>query len=117
MRDVHRKALDAATRFKRAAILLHYHAENAPNESARWLMGYEAEALLASVLSEAELLVDVLNEEDSAEDEVQRHARALYEMLKARSLARKLELIEGRTPEEAEAFLAKAQELRSRGPE
>jgi hypothetical protein len=110
--DVRRRALDAATRFGTAVVLLRHQAEHARNESERWLAGYEAEALLWKVLSDARLLVDVLNDEDSSDDEVQRQARALYEALRARRLARKLEQVEGRTPEEAAAFKEKARELR-----
>lgn len=110
--DVRRRALDSATRFGRAVALLRAQAEHAPNESERWLAGYEADALLWKVLGDARDLIDVLNDDSDAE-EATLQARALYEALRARRLARKLENITGRTPEEAEAFRAKARELRA----
>lgn len=108
--DMRRRALDAATRFRRAVTLLRYNAVNARNESERWLAGYEAETLLSKMLWEARDLVDVLN--DDASDEAERYARAVCEALRARRLVLKLENVSGRTLEEAELFKRKAKELR-----
>lgn len=109
--DFNRRSQDAATRFSRATSLLTYAADNSPNDAERWLAGYAAENLLWKVLWDARALIDVLND-DSDAHEIQLHVRALHEMLRARRLASKLENVEGRTPDEAKAFLAKAQELR-----
>lgn len=103
-----RRAHDAATRFSRAVGLLRAQAEL---ERERWLAGYEAETLLWKVLGDARDLVPVLND-DSDAAEAERAARALFEALKARRLALRLENVTGRTPEEAEMFRAKAEELR-----
>lgn len=60
------------------------------------------------------MLVDALNDDADAFGDVERDARALYESLRARRIAAKLANVEGRTPEEAAAFLAKAEELSPR---
>lgn len=109
--DFNRRAQDAATRFARTVGILRYAAENPPNDAERWLAGYAAETLLWKVLTDAISLVHVLND-DSDAGEIQLHARALHEALRARRLAAKMENVTGRTPEEAEAFLTKARELR-----
>jgi hypothetical protein len=92
--------------------MVRSRADNPANESERWLAGYEAEAMLERVLWEAETLVGALNDDTEAEDAL-RHARTLYEALKARRLAGKLANVEGRTPEEAETFRAKARALKA----
>lgn len=105
------RAKDAATRFDRAVASLRYEASEAkPDGERRWLVGYEAGHLLRSVLSNSELLVDLLNADGG--DEAEAAAKAVYETLRARRIAAKLEAVEGRTPEEAELFRAKARELR-----
>ena len=105
-----KRAADAATRIERAVAVLRHEAESATNDSARWLVGYDAATLLWRVLLDLRSLVDLLSDEVGFDSEPQ--ARALYETLRARRLAAKLEQVEGRTPEEAAAFLAKASELR-----
>ena len=110
-RDTRRRALDAATRFGRVAARLRAEARDAPYESVRSLAGYEAEALLESVLWDAEDLVAALGEDQDGED-VERRARALVAALRSRRLARALEQTSGRTEEEATSFLAMARRLR-----
>lgn len=106
-----RRAKDAATRVDRAVSFLRYEASEARHGSERrWLIGYEAENLLWNVLRDAHSLVDLLN--DDRGDAAEQAAKSVYEALRARRLAAKLDAAEGRTPEETEAFQAKARELR-----
>lgn len=111
LRDALRRAKDAATRVDRAATFLRHEASEAtPNSERRWLIGYEAENLLWNVLRDAHSLVDLLNDDQG--DGAEAAAKTVYEALRARRLAAKLDDVEGRTPEEAAAFQAKARELR-----
>lgn len=107
---IERRARDAATRFYGAVESLRYGHSETGNPERRWLYGYLAAELLRKVLSDAESLVGLLN--DDAGDEAERAARAVHDALRARRLAAKLANVEGRTPEEAAAFLAKADALR-----
>lgn len=107
-----RRAHDAATRLNHAVLFLMFEArKGSPNSERRWLVGYEAETLLSKALSDAEALVPLLNAD--AGDEAEHTAKRLYDALRARRLAAKLDQVEGRTPEEAEAFKAKARKLRA----
>lgn len=106
-----RRVKDATTRFNRAVLYLAHEADQgSPASERRWLVGYEANAMLWKTLADARMLVGLLN--DDVDGEAEYAAKALYDLLKARRVAAKLENVEGRTPEEAEAFLAKARELR-----
>lgn len=106
-----RRAHDATTRFNRAVLYLAYEAGEARDGSERrWLVGYEANTMLWKALADARMLAGLLN--DDAGDDAEHAAKVLYETLRARRLAAKLENVEGRTPEEAEAFRAKAREIR-----
>lgn len=106
-----RRAKDATTRFNAAVLFLAHNADMArPNSERRWVVGYEANTLLCKVLGDAQMLITLLN--DDAGDDAEEAAKTLYGALRARRIAAKLDNVEGRTPEEAEAFLAKAKELR-----
>jgi len=107
-----RRARDARTRFARVAMSFSSEAKHPANESIRWLLGDAANDLLWLVLSDAEMLVDVLN--DDAAEKSERYARDLYLALRARRLAAQLAEVEGRTPEEAQAFRDKSRELRGK---
>jgi hypothetical protein len=96
---------------KTVALLRAAH-EEARADEARWVVGYHAGQLLYAVVSEAESLLPLLNDEDL--DEALRRVGVFADALRDRELALKLENVAGRTPEEAEAFLAKAAELRAR---
>ena len=106
-----RRAKDASTRFNRAVLFLAHEADmGQPHSERRWLIGYEANTLLWKTLADARMLVGLLN--DDVDDEAEHAAKTLYEALRARRLAAKLEQVEGRTDAEAETFQAKARELR-----
>lgn len=107
-----RRAKDAGTRFNRAVLFLMYEADKGtPRGERPWLIGYHSGLLLEQVMGDAKSLVPLLNKE-SVED-CERVAKTVYEALRARRLASKLEQVEGRTPEEAAAFQEKARRLRS----
>jgi hypothetical protein len=109
-----RRTQDAATRFVRAANLLRHQAESAPNDDARWLAGAEAGDLLWRVLFEADILVPILNhdETDNGED-LERFAKRLHAALRNHRLAASMDNVTGRTAEEAETFRNRAQQLRN----
>lgn len=101
----------AQTWFEKVALRLSAHGEQARTADERWLVGYEATRLLESVLGDAQFLVCLLDD-DQIED-VERKAKSLAALLRARRLAGKLENVEGRTPEEAATFTAAAARLRA----
>jgi hypothetical protein len=107
-----RRRRDASTRFKRCVEILRWMKVRADVKQHRWLIGYEAEQLLADVLSYADELVYLLNTEDSSGYDIERDARELAARLRNRRLALHLENVTGRTAEEAAAFRLKAAELR-----
>lgn len=96
---------------KSVALLLRQH-EDASNDGERWLVGYEAEAIMNTALFELDSLVPLLNL-DQIED-VERYARSLATRIRDHRVAAQLENVVGRSPGEAETFLAKAAELRER---
>lgn len=112
-----RRVRDAATRFRTAAWILK--AGEPVNDAEKWLLGNQAGWLLDRALQDCQLLVPVLN--DGSEDEVfaleglEREVDNLYLALRKRRRARLLDDTRGRTAEEAEAFAAKARELRGGG--
>lgn len=107
-----RRAKDAGTRFQHAVQFLMYEArQGSPHSERRWLVGYHSGLLLEQVMGDAECLIPLVNEEQV--EDCERVARTVYEALRARRLASKLEQVEGRTPEEAAAFQEKARRLRS----
>lgn len=108
--SLHRRVNDAATRYTRTVSLLLHARHKATSSEIEWLVGYEAETLLRKVLYDADSLVGLLN--DDAGEDIERHAEMIFKTLRARRIAAKLEQVEGRMPEEAEAFQAKARELR-----
>lgn len=101
----------AVTWVRKTTALLAAQGRAASSTTERWLVGYEASQLLEAVLSEAETLAGLLVEEHHAED-AERRARDLAALLRRSRLAGKLSNVEGRTPEEASAFLEKAEALR-----
>lgn len=103
-------AAQARTRVKRAAQWL-LHAETSGTE-LQWLVGYEAGQLLTAAVESADAVAELLNADDV--EEARDLAWQLYDRLRARVLAEKLSNVEGRTDEEAAAFLARADELRAR---
>lgn len=110
-----RRAIDARTRFQRAASGLHHlsQQDDLP-EYARFSVHYEAEQLLWSVLFNAELVVAALSDEADFDD-LEKLARDVQAAHRRRRLAVALAQTEGRTPEEAVAFRAKAKELSDAG--
>jgi hypothetical protein len=113
MSDGQRRARDARSRFQRAVYTLQDEAEKGV-----FGIGWEAEHLLNGVLGEAPLLARLLDEGDELDEwripDLLAQVEELKKALRDRALALKLEQVNGRTPEEAEAFQAKAQELRRR---
>lgn len=87
-----------------------------PTEYADEVAAYDAAALIRALLNMVELLVPLLDESDHEEYSdyamIEKELRALSSDLKKRRLAEKLGNVEGRTPEEAAAFAAKAQSLK-----
>jgi len=75
-----------------------------------WLRGYEAERLLWTMLFESESLVGLLHD-DAELGDLRKFTDDLARALRHRQLGLKMANTEGRTPEEAEAFLSKAQEF------
>jgi hypothetical protein len=110
---MHRWRVTTATWFKKSSALLQRMSQGVANDEARWLVGYETEQMLTAILSEAEVLVPLLVEEDLVVP-VEVEARKLAEALRRHRVAMKLEQTQGRTPEEAEAFRRKAADLRTR---
>lgn len=106
-----RRARDSATRLGRAVATVKHEYQHARIPEHEWLAGYVAENLLSAILMNAEDLTDVLNEEDSLEEDLERLARVVYTKLRARRLARLLGHTEGRTAAEAAEFLRKRNEL------
>lgn len=110
------RAQDVVTRLRRTVHRLVSDAENARIDEQRWLAGYEAQQLLWYALDDLGDLVALLDhlddEEDYYTDEIEQRARALADRMRARRIARKLERVQGRTPEEAEMYLERAAELR-----
>jgi hypothetical protein len=102
------------TRVRRAASKLIWAKVNSrPTEhEMRWLLGYEAARLSQEMLDAAGEMAALVTDEDQIED-LRRGVRDLGQALRRSALASKLEETEGRTPEEREAFLAKAATLRS----
>lgn len=105
-----RRARDAATRFERAVNALQALSEH-DGERARWLAGYCARELLTKTLFVADTLVGLIPDDLDISD-ARRYADALRQAMRSRELAAKLANVNGRTPAEAEAFLAKAEALR-----
>lgn len=99
----------AQTWVAKASAELVSHVDE-PDENVRRVVGYEAESLLAALLYESDALVRLLDPEDV--ETIERSAKALAASCRARRLAGKLGQVEGRTPDEASAFLAAAGRLR-----
>jgi hypothetical protein len=95
---------------KAAAVLVASGAGS--RDERRWLVGYESERLLTGALSELGALVPLL--QDDQVEEAERLARSLASLLRDHRLSFALAHNAGRTPEEAEAFRAKAEQLRER---
>ena len=97
-------AKDAGTRFNHAVLfLMCEHGKGTAGRERRWLIGYPSGRLLDAVGRRC-CQPPPLNEERRVED-CERAAKTVYEALRARRLASKLEQVEGRTPEETAAFL------------
>jgi hypothetical protein len=105
------RANDARTRFDRTVQILRHEHENATTDEARWLYGYLAEELLWNVLWDAKSLLSILNPDSERIEYTEQHAKNLASGLRAHRLAAKLADTTGRTPEEAEAFEAKAEAM------
>jgi hypothetical protein len=110
--DIPRWVRLATTWVAKATAALDERRAGSSSEERKWAVGFYAEQLLAGVLDDAERLAKMVN--DDSLGEVAPAAAALAARLRARRLAFKLENVEGRTPEEAQAFRARAEELRSR---
>lgn len=104
-----RRGKTARTWAKKATASFVYAIENARNEGQRNALGYFAGCLLDGLLDEAEVLADAVPAEYT--EEALRTAEAVVKRLKHRRLAVRLADTTGRTPEEADAFAAKAAEL------
>lgn len=102
----------AQTWVGKAVALLTHHSAEAKTPETSWLLGSEAASLMVIALSDFELLVPLLLDEDQIED-VDRELRYFSTAMRRHRLSRKLENVEGRTPEEKKLFAQKAAELRS----
>lgn len=80
------------------------------NETQQWLFGYEAYNYLIKVLDNVDSLSALLTDEDQI-NEVAEKANHLNHRLRALRLQFKLTNVEGRMPEEAKAYLDKANSL------
>lgn len=99
----------AATWVRKATSLMYSHYDPAVTEEERWAVGYYAARLLDDVLDDAWTLAEMVP--DDMVEEIARRAEGVAKQMRSRRLAAKLRNVEGRTPEEAEAFLARASEL------
>jgi hypothetical protein len=125
--SLRRRALEAATKARRAAALLKAaRDESHGSRPVEFLVGYEAEHLLRALLDAAETtagLLHVANPEYDTEpefDELVQQILLVRDVVIARGnaskrkrLAEKLSNTTGRTKEEAALFAAKALELAS----
>jgi hypothetical protein len=104
----------AGTWFEKVAVSLRRQYDKTASTSTRHLLAEEAARLLVNVLSHAQRLVAMLQEDTMHTfSDVEREAQALVKVLRNERLAAKMENMTGRTEEEAAAFRAKAAELRS----
>ena len=109
-----RYARDTRTRVRRISYgLSGLHRES--DENVRWLIGCEANRLLEELLDAAVLLVPLLNEDEWDLDYRQRDAKAVAKAMRDKVLLGKMANTTGRTPEEAAAFAAKAEEMGGTG--
>lgn len=114
---IRRTRLTAASWFRRSTALLLESERCAANDDTRWLVGYEAAELLEAVLFEAESLVGLIADDDLLAragerlDKLSAALRARKASHRRLALSEKLSRVEGRTPEEAALYRAKAAEL------
>lgn len=111
---------DVISRLRGTCDLLRWDAEHPTHKEHAWLISYDAEQLLWHALMDMESIIDLMVEDDEDEDnyypeEIEKFARRITDKLRARRIARKLENVEGRTPEEAQAFLDAAARMREKG--
>jgi hypothetical protein len=103
----------ALTWLHKASWMLRADADRAESEPWRGArVSFDAHRLLVAAVEAAERVAPLLSDEDvvAALPDVEE----LRHTLRDRARARKLEMVDGRTEAEAEAFLAKAAELRRR---
>lgn len=101
----------AETWVQKTAARLRRDAQDAPSD-LRWLIGYDASEFVRTLVWEAETLIPLIDVEQL--EDLKRRTDAVARRVRDRILAEKLSGTAGRTPEEAAAFRAKADELRSR---
>lgn len=80
------------------------------NKEEAWLIGYDAAQFMRDAISDLRLLVPLLTEDQV--DDVERESKELLAYVRSHRIAGKLSNVDGRTPEEARAFLRKADDLR-----
>lgn len=104
----------AGTWFSKTSSALRYRHDQSGSESIRYLLCGEAAELCYDALDDMIQLVPLLREDTLHSLElVETEARRLTVALKKHRQAAMLDNTEGRTPEEAAAFRAKAEELRA----
>ena len=103
---------------QKAVALLRWEAAHPRQDSAiearRWLNHFAAQRLMEALIEGAQDLVGLLNASDEFGEieDLEKKAQRLHKLLKAERLATKLDLSEGRTPEETRLFQEGAQRLR-----
>jgi hypothetical protein len=106
-----RRSATSSTWLKKVAALYRQQMSEARTEDERWLLGYDASQVVWLALNEIETLSEIIP--DDLLDPAHEAAARLANRLRARRLAAQLDgNLTGRTPEEAAAFRAKAEELR-----
>lgn len=105
---------EACFRFAVASGALRIEYAECERPAERWLISYEAEALLYTVLTEARKLVDIVSGRDDGDEDgwqsgialpygverVERYALALYRDLRRARLARELAQVIAEEPQE-----------------
>lgn len=103
----------ASTWFTKVSHTLRALHDATASQSTKHLLGDEAGRVVVNVLRDSLRLVPLLRDDTIYDfDWVERELEALTLALRNERKARKLENVEGRTPEEARAFLDKAANLR-----
>lgn len=103
----------ASTWFRKVAAALRWQHDNTESDAMRQLLAEEAARLLYDVLSDAWRLVPLLRDDTMHDLEmVERETKALLKALRNHRVAAMLDNTTGRTPEEASAFVKKAEDMR-----
>lgn len=101
----------ATTWVAKSAALLQAHHDADERDQARFLVAYEAGALVADMLSTLDLLVPLLDADANDLEQLRLETNALSVALRRQALPAKLRNTTGRTAAEAATFKAKADAL------